>query len=101
MDKDEIKVSILRTISQEIDEWLTEEPTITDAFDYEKHLFERTLRMGRSILTNSQGHLFKDRNTKKVLTIFGRVELSKRHISSLDNTTGSLFGPLILGSPIS
>jgi hypothetical protein len=65
MDKEAIKASILRTISQELDEWLTEEPSITDAFEYEKRLFERTLRIGRSILTNSQGQLSKDRNTKK------------------------------------
>ena len=65
MDKEAIKASILRTVSNELDEWLTEEPTITDGLDYEKRLFERTLRIGRSILINSQGKLSKDRNTKK------------------------------------
>jgi hypothetical protein len=65
MDKDAVRASILRTVSQEIDQWLAEEPTITDAFDYEKRLFERTLRIGQSMLTNSQGKLSKDRNTKK------------------------------------
>ncbi len=65
MDKKEIKQSILRTVESEIDAWLEEEPTITDPFEYEKNLFERTLRIGRTMLVSSQGKLSKDRNTKK------------------------------------
>jgi len=65
MDKLEIKASILRTVSEELDQWLAEEPTIKDAFEYEKRLFERTLRIGRSMLENSQGKISRDRNTKK------------------------------------
>jgi hypothetical protein len=65
MDKEQIKTSILRTVSEELDQWLSEEPTITDAFEYEKRLFERTLRIGRSMLVNSRGQLPKDRNAKK------------------------------------
>jgi len=65
MDKSQIKSSILRTMSEELDAWLQEEPTITDAFEYEKRLFERTLRIGQSMLVNSKGKLPKDRNAKK------------------------------------
>ena len=65
MDKEQIRRSILRTVNEEIDQWLEEEPNITDAFSYEQQLFERTLRIGRSMLVNSQSKLSKDRNTKK------------------------------------
>lgn len=65
MDKIAIKESILRTVEQELDAWLEEEPKIKDAFDYEKRLFERTMRMGKAILERGQGKLPKDRNTKK------------------------------------
>ena len=65
MDKEHIKESILRAVNEELDQWLQEEPTITDAFDYEKRLFERTLRIGQSMLVNSKGKVTKDRNTKK------------------------------------
>jgi|GEM_PF-3835997 hypothetical protein len=65
MDKAQIKASILRTMSEELDEWLEEEPTIRDAFQYEMRLFERTLRIGKSMLQHSQGKLPKDRNAKK------------------------------------
>lgn len=65
MDKAQIKASILRTMSEELDEWLEEEPTIRDAFQYEMRLFERTLRIGKSMLQHGQGKLSKDRNAKK------------------------------------
>ena len=65
MDKSEIKKSILRTVEAEIDAWLEVEPKFTDAFEYEKSLLERTLRIGQTILSESSGKLSKDRNTKK------------------------------------
>ena len=65
MDKEQIRASILRAVNQELDQWLEEEPTITDAFEYEKRLFERTLRIGQSMLVNSRGKVPKDRNLKK------------------------------------
>ncbi len=65
MDKSKIKQSILRAVEAEIDAWLDIEPTFTDAFEYEKDLFARTLRIGKSMMVNSQGKVSKDRNTKK------------------------------------
>lgn len=65
MDKKAIKASILRSVEQEIDAWLDVEPTITDAFAYEKTLFERTLKIGKVMLESSRGKLSRDRNTKK------------------------------------
>lgn len=65
MDKKEIKRSILRTVEAEIDAWLEIEPTITDAFEYERSLFERTIRIGKTMLERSQGKVSVDRNTKK------------------------------------
>ena len=67
MDKLRIRESILRTVEQEIDTWLEEEGKITDAFTYEKQLFERAMRIGKTMLEGSQGKLSKDRNTKKSL----------------------------------
>lgn len=65
MDKQEIRASILRSVEQEIDAWLDVEPKITDAFDYEKTLFDRTMRIGRLMLENSRRKPPKNRNKKK------------------------------------
>lgn len=65
MDKNTIKSSILKAVEQEVDAWLKEEPHFTDPFEYEKSLFERTLRIGKSMMENSRGKLPKDRNAKK------------------------------------
>ena len=65
MNKSEIKESILRTVNEEIDAWLASEPNIKDAFTYEQRLFEHSMRIGRSMLLNSQGKVPKDRNAKK------------------------------------
>jgi hypothetical protein len=65
MEKSEIKKSILRSFEAELDAWLEVEPKITDAFEYERSLLERTLRIGKSILEQSSGKLSRDRNFKK------------------------------------
>jgi len=65
MDKRAIIESILRTVEQEVTDWIEEEETITDAFDYEKRLLERSMRIGGIMLAGSKGKLSKDRNTKK------------------------------------
>ena len=57
--------SILKTVRQEVTEWLDEQDSITDPFEYEKNLLERSLRIGRSMLENSTGKISKDRNVKK------------------------------------
>ena len=65
MDKGSIIKSILRTVEQEVTEWIEEEDRITDAFDYEKRLLERSMRIGGIMLAGSKGKLSKDRNAKK------------------------------------
>ena len=65
MDKTIIMESILKTVNQEVSEWIDEQGTITDAFEYEKRLFERTMRIGRIMLENSSGKVSRDRNLKK------------------------------------
>lgn len=67
MDKLSVKASILRTVEQEIETWLEEEGEITDAFVYEQRLFERAMRIGKSMLEGSQEKLSRDRNLKKSL----------------------------------
>ena len=65
MDKQQIKASILRNLEPQIDEWLSVEPDFTDAFEYEKSLYERVLRMGKTMMLHSQGKISRDRNQKK------------------------------------
>jgi hypothetical protein len=65
MDKSEIKKSILRSFEAELDAWLEIEPKFTDAFEYERSLLERTLRIGQTIIQESGGKLSRDRNLKK------------------------------------
>lgn len=65
MDKQKIKASILKTVESEIDAWLEAEPKFTDPFEYEKSLFERTLRIGRAMLEQGQETISRDRNSKK------------------------------------
>ena len=70
MDEQKIRASILKAVTEEVDGWLAEEKSITDPMEYEKRLFERTLRMGRTMLTESRGELSQDRNKKKGLLRF-------------------------------
>lgn len=65
MDTKTIKESILRIVETEVDLWLVDEPTFTDPIEYEKSLLERSLRIGKAMLEQSQGKLPKDRNRKK------------------------------------
>lgn len=65
MDKKEIRESILKTVTKEIDEWLEEEPKISDPIQYERRLLERSLRIGKAMLERSRGEVSVDRNKKK------------------------------------
>lgn len=65
MDKEAIIESILKTVRQEVEQWVEEEGTIKDPFLYEKRLLERSLRMGRAMMEGSGGKLSRDRNAKK------------------------------------
>lgn len=65
MDKQQTKESILKTVEQEVGAWVEEEGQIKDAFEYEKRLLERVLRIGRAMMEESGGKLAKDRNAKK------------------------------------
>lgn len=65
MDTKTIKESILRIVETEVDLWLVDEPTFTDPIEYEKSLLERSLRIGKAMLEQSHGMLYKDRNRKK------------------------------------
>jgi hypothetical protein len=68
MDKSQVKESILRMFEAELDAWLEIEPKIKDAFEYERDLLSRTLRIGQNMITLSQGEIPKDRNAKKKFT---------------------------------
>lgn len=65
MDKKMVVESILKTVRQEVEEWVEEEGKIKDAFEYEKKLLERVLRMGKTMMEESGGKPSRDRNTKK------------------------------------
>lgn len=70
MDDQKIRESILRTVNEEIDSWLANKDAIKDPLEYEKRLFEHSMRFGKSLLVNSDGKLSKDRNKKKGLLHF-------------------------------
>jgi hypothetical protein len=77
MDKSQIKESILRMFEAELDAWLEIEPKINDAFEYERDLLDRTLRVGKGMITLSQGKIPKDRNAKKSLYRFWTSRIKK------------------------
>lgn len=65
MDKQQIVKSILKTVELEVNEWLDEQDSIKDPFEYEQRLLERSLKYGKTLLSESSGKVSRDRNAKK------------------------------------
>ena len=65
MDHRSIKQEILKTVNEELDIWLAKEPTIKDGYTYEDEVLKMTLRIGRQILSKSQGDITPNKNKKK------------------------------------
>ncbi len=47
----------MKTVSEELNIWLAKEPTIKDGYTYEDEVLKMTLRIGRQILSKSQGDI--------------------------------------------
>ncbi len=71
MDHRSIKQEILKTVSEELDIWLAKEPTIKDGYTYEDEVLKMTLRIGRQILSKSQGDITPNKNKKKASDVPG------------------------------
>jgi hypothetical protein len=65
MNKIEVKNSILKTVEQEVSQWLDQEPHITSGYDYETKLIEMGRRITKEIMVQSMGKLPGSRNEKK------------------------------------
>lgn len=65
MNKIEIKKSILKTVEQELEQWLEQEPHITSGFEYETKILEIGGRVAKEIMIQSIGKLPSSRNQKK------------------------------------
>ena len=64
MNKNELRSSILKAITEEVDAWLGEEKNITDPILYEQQVLKRSLNMGRALIEKGQGKISVDRNKK-------------------------------------
>ncbi|PHN02775.1 hypothetical protein [Flavilitoribacter nigricans] len=81
--KSEEKVdAILESMREEVQQFLEEESQITSSTEYEERVIELSRKFARGLISKSQGQLPKSRNSKKVLTSLGRVELRKDHTLS-------------------
>ena len=65
MNEIEFRNSILKAVNEELTEWLSIEPKIETAYDYETKIIEMGRRITQSILKGSLGNLPKSRNKKK------------------------------------
>lgn len=65
MINQEIKTEILKTVSDELDEWLEKKDRIKDGYEYETEFAEMAFRLNQIMLQKSIGHLPKSRNSKK------------------------------------
>ena len=65
MKEIEFRDSILKAVNEEISEWLSIEPKIESAYDYETKIIEMGSRITRTILEKSMGQIPKSRNQKK------------------------------------
>lgn len=65
MTNQEIKSEILKTVSQELDEWFEKKDRIKDGYEYETEFAEMAFRLNQMMLQKSVGHLPQSRNSKK------------------------------------
>lgn len=70
MDDQKLRASILEAVTKEVDAWFIEQKAISDPIEYEKHLLERTLNIGKTMLSKGRGEVSRDRNKKKGLLHF-------------------------------
>lgn len=70
MNQEQIKQSILKAVSDELDQWLSIESGITSGYEYETKALEIGQRITKTMIEKSLGKLPKSRNQKKTLDLF-------------------------------
>ncbi|NTS43114.1 hypothetical protein HRG84_19670 [Flavisolibacter sp. BT320] len=64
-ERSRIKEAIMQRLSEEVDLWLDQEPTLTSGYDYETEFIGLGRRLNRIVLEESLGKVPKSRNGKK------------------------------------
>jgi len=65
MSKDELKLEILNSITQDVENWVNLQGTFTNGYDYETAYATFAARINNTILQKSLGSLSRSRNSKK------------------------------------
>jgi hypothetical protein len=60
-----LKAAIMQSLSEEIDKWLDQQPTLTSGYDYETEFIKRARSINKMILEKSLGEQPLSRNHKK------------------------------------
>jgi hypothetical protein len=76
--KEKVKAAILSAISDELDNWLAKESSITNGYDYESQFMEVAQKISRAILLGGMGPIPTDRNKKKTSFVFWENRSSQR-----------------------
>jgi len=72
MKKETIKAEILSAVSEEIDEWLSQQSQFTSGYDYETQYGKVARKINRIILEKSMGSLPASRNKKNSTPVLER-----------------------------
>ena len=63
-----LKAAIMQGLSEEVDKWLDQQPTITSGYDYETEFMKVAQRVNKVLLEKSLGKQPRSRNDKKKFT---------------------------------
>jgi hypothetical protein len=64
-ERTQLKAAIMQRLSEEVDLWLDQEPTLTTGYEYETEFIGFSRRLNRIVLEESLGKVPKGRNGKK------------------------------------
>lgn len=63
-----LKAAIMQSLSEEVDKWLDQQPTLTSGYAYETEFMKVTRRVNKVLLEKSLGAEPRSRNDKKKST---------------------------------
>lgn len=72
MEKEQIKQEMKTAVCAEIDQWLEEKEFITDGYEFEERLLQRSHNIGRLLMQKSVGEVPGNRNKKNSAPVWGR-----------------------------
>ena len=64
-ERTQIKEAIMQRLSEEVDQWLDKEASLTSGYEYETAFISVSQRLNRIVLEESLGKLPASRNGKK------------------------------------